>query len=252
MIERNGVSNVATVLQGVDPEIFYPHEPSRRFLHDQFVVFSGGKFEFRKGQDIAIRAFKALQDRHRDVVLITAWFNPWSFSFKSMQESKHIRFNAAMNPDPVRTAAEVLAANGIDLRRVVPLGLRDQVRMADVYRNTDVGLFPNRAEGGTNLVLMEYMACGRPAIATATTGHADIITADNALTIGTQGETKSSSDGVATALWPEPVLEDAIEKLEWAYHNRDALRAIGQRGAETMARHTWAQTAKDFLGLMQK
>ena len=94
------------------------------------------------------------------------------------------------------------------------------------------------------------MACGKPVIATACTGHGDIISADNALAIATRGEVKSSSDGVATATWPEPVLEEVIEKLEYAYQNRDALRPIAQRGAETMAKRTWQQTAEDFLELL--
>jgi hypothetical protein len=39
---------------------------------------------------------------------------------------------------------------------------------------TDCGLFPNRCEGGTNLVAMEYASIGRPIVANALTGHADI------------------------------------------------------------------------------
>ena len=42
--------------------------------------------------------------------------------------------------------------------------------MPQVYQNTDVGIFPSRCEAGTNLVMMEYMACGKPAIATVGTG----------------------------------------------------------------------------------
>ncbi len=41
------------------------------------MVFSGGKFELRKGQDVVIRAYRVLQDRHPDVMLVNAWFNPW-------------------------------------------------------------------------------------------------------------------------------------------------------------------------------
>ena len=41
------------------------------------MVFSGGKFELRKGQDVVIRAYRVLEDRHPDVMLVNAWFNPW-------------------------------------------------------------------------------------------------------------------------------------------------------------------------------
>ena len=61
---------------------------------------------------------------------------------------------------------------------------------------------------------------------------------------------QSSSDGAAKATWPEPVLEDVIEKLEWAYQNRDALNPMAQRGAETMAKLTWRETASRFFELL--
>jgi hypothetical protein len=37
------------------------------------VVFSGGKLEHRKGQDLVIRAFVRFVQRHPDAVLVTAW-----------------------------------------------------------------------------------------------------------------------------------------------------------------------------------
>ena len=58
-------------------------------MKDSFVIFSGGKFEFRKGQDIVIKAFRHLQDKYRDVNLITSWFNSWDFSFNTMSMSNY-------------------------------------------------------------------------------------------------------------------------------------------------------------------
>src|SRR5689334_12405128 len=92
ILRRHGIADVETVLQGVDSTIFFPSDQPRSFFPDRFIVFSGGKFEFRKGQDLVIRAFKALQDRHHDVLLVASWFNAWGFSFKSMRQSKHVRF----------------------------------------------------------------------------------------------------------------------------------------------------------------
>src|SRR3546814_14756814 len=48
-------------------------------------------------------------------------------------------------------------------------------RLGVLMREADVALFPNRAEGGTNLVAMEAMACGVPTILSANTGHPDIV-----------------------------------------------------------------------------
>jgi glycosyltransferase involved in cell wall biosynthesis len=249
-----GLPGVATAIQGVDTALFHPRgilEGCREFLGDKFVVFSGGKFEFRKGQDIVIRAYKVLQDRHEDVILVNAWHNPWPAVFQSMRRSPLIRFS----PGDGRweeMVSRVLADNGIDLERVITCSRQLNSAMARIYHNTDVGLFPNRCEGGTNLVLMEYMACGKPVIATDTTGHADIVNRSNALVIAAKGETTLHDDeGAAVARWPEPDLDDAIDKLEWAYQNRGKLRELGHQAGADLAKLTWRRTAQAFAGIMR-
>src|SRR6266540_3569468 len=52
-LRAGGLSAVTTVLHGVDTTRFNPSRSVRTRLTDRFVVFSGGKFEFRKGQDVA-------------------------------------------------------------------------------------------------------------------------------------------------------------------------------------------------------
>jgi hypothetical protein len=87
-------------------------------------------------------------------------------------------------------------------------------------------------------------------IATASTGHADVVTPDVARIIETRGEVTSSSDGQSTARWPEPDLEQTIEQLEWAYQNRDALKPLGAAAAERMKTLTWSQAARRFHHLL--
>lgn len=247
-----GLKDVATVIQGVDPALFSPTAApdEKREFGDKFVVFSGGKFELRKGQDIVIRAFKVLQDRHPDVVLVNAWFNPWPQSMRTMQASKLIRL-APKGQGYVEFMNSILIDNGIDVGRVLTLPSVPNRAMGRLYRSTDVGLFPNRCEGGTNLVLMEYMACGKPVVAVNSTGHADVINAQNAVVIHCNGAQTISMNGRPAARWPEPDLEDAIAKLEWAYQNRDALRRLGQQAARDMASRTWQSTARDFQCLLR-
>jgi glycosyltransferase involved in cell wall biosynthesis len=253
-----GLTNVETVIQGVDPRVFFPWKdeavPEREFLKDRFVIFSGGKFELRKGQDIVIRAVKVLQERHKDVVLLSAWNNPWQQSIDTMRNSPHLRWQTpvAAGPQFAESMNQFLASNGLDMARVITLGPRPNALMARIYRNTDVGIFPNRCEGGTNLVLMEYMACGKPVVATATTGHADIVRPENALTIGINGEYAVNAGGKTQARWPEPDLDDAVAKLEWAYQDRAALAALGTRAGEDLSRLTWTKSAEMFLNLLLK
>jgi glycosyltransferase involved in cell wall biosynthesis len=244
-----GLTNVATVLQGVDPSVFRPSEQSRQLLTDRFVVFSGGKFELRKGQDLVIRAFKVLQDRHRDVMLVTQWYNQWAHSLATMTSSPYIRFSPGQG-DHVALIQQTLAANGVDVARTIVLQPKPNALMASVYANTDVGLFPNRCEGGTNLVLMEYMACGRPVIASYSSGHRDVVNGDNAVLITTMSQMTVNKGTKATAVWDDPNLEETIERLEWAYQHRDELRRLGERAGRDLAQLTWARTAREFHQLL--
>lgn len=252
LLRQQGLEQVSTVVQGVDRRIFFPGAAEREFFRDRFVVFSGGKFELRKGQDIAMRAYKVLQDRHADVMLVNSWFNPWPFSVQTMRATKLIRFDPPESaPSYVSSINDVISDNGIDVKRVVTLLPQPNRLMPRVYANTDVGLFPNRCEGGTNLVLMEYMACGKPVVASNVTGHADVLTAQNALLIESNGTTEvRNAAGEPVAVWPEPDLDQAIDQLEHAYQNRAELRAFGERAGQDLASWTWGKAATEFLRLL--
>ena len=252
ILREHGLTDVRTVVQGVDPTVFRPVPGGREFFGDRFVVFSGGKFELRRGQDVVIAAFKVLQERHEDVLLVTSWFNPSPASMRSMRASPHIHFDAPVNGVDCRTLIEgVLAANGVDATRVVHLGPLPNSMMARVYRNSDVGLFASRCEGGTNLVLMEYMACGRPAIATFGSGHKDVLTDENSLPLRQLRQATVRDGEEPPRIWHDAELEDLVEKLEWAYRNRERLAVIGARAAQDLTRFTWANTARAFVELLQ-
>jgi glycosyltransferase involved in cell wall biosynthesis len=238
-----------TVPQGIDPLLFNGGRADKLYFRDRFVVFSGGKFEFRKAQDVVLRACKVLQDRHRDVLLVTAWFNFWPQAMRTMVQSPHILF-APRGGDYHSILHDVLGDNGIDLRRVINLSPLSNVHMPQVYQNTDVGLFPNRCEAGTNLVLMEYMACGKAAIATAGTGQGDILTPDNSIRLTRSRElcvTTESEDG--PAIWEDPDVDEVVEQLEWAYQNREQLKVIGREAARTLGYFTWEAMADKVLKL---
>ena len=252
ILRQHGLSEVRTIVQGVDPTIFRPVPGGREFFGDRFVVFSGGKFALRRGQDLAIAAFKVLQERHEDVLLVTSWFNPVPAGVRTMRASPYIHFEAPAGAVEHRTLIEgVLAANGVDATRAIHLGPLPNAAMARVYRNSDVGLFPSRCEGGTNLVLMEYMACGRPAIATFGSGHKDVLTDENSLPLRRLRQATVRDGDDAPKVWHDAELEEVVEKLEWAYQNRERLAVLGARAAQDMTRFTWANTARAFLELLQ-
>ena len=249
ILRNYGLANVETVIQGIDPTIFNPLHSEKEYLRDTFVIFSGGKFEFRKGQDIVMSAFKHMQDKYKDVCLINSWFNSWDFSFQTMSKSSHIVFSPPSG-DYLSVMNKILMDNGINLDNVITLPLYPNIMMPRVYRNSDIGLFPNRCEGGTNLVLMEYMACGKPVIASYNSGHKDILTEQNSLMLTEMRPVTFTANNQVTAVWDEPGIEETIEKLEFAYHNRDVLQARARRAGEDLSRMTWKHTAQNFYRIL--
>ena len=218
---------------------------------DLFVIFSGGKFELRKGQDLVLRAVKVLQQKFNDVVLINAWYNGWVNTMTSMHSSPHIKY-VYQGKDWVQVMNSIYLINGLDVNRIITLPLVQNEEMRGIYSQTNVGLFPNRCEGGTNLVLMEYMACGKPAIASFNTGHRDILNPGNSILLNDMKEFKLfDSDKNLIADWEEPDFNEIISKLEYAYFNRDEIQMIGQRAAQDMKSYTWEKTAENLLKMIK-
>jgi glycosyltransferase involved in cell wall biosynthesis len=248
-LERIGVRRVETVLQGVDRRLFHPVAGGKRLFGDRFVVFSGGKLELRKGQDLVIRAFAVLAERHPDVLLVAAWYNPWPRLVAGLGAAPGFTLKARSGSWE-ELVAGLLADNGVDPARAVVVPRLPHSAVAAVYHESDVGLFPNRCEGGTNLVLMEYMACGKPAIVAHNSGHRDVATADNALLVERMSPLDVRREGELVARWSEPDFEEIVERLEWAYRNRDGLARYGERAGRDMERFTWQATADAFHRLL--
>lgn len=249
VLRAHGFPGAQAIFQGVDRSVFNACGNAKRFHEDSFVVFSGGKFEYRKGQDLVIAAFRIFQQRHDDVLLVNAWFNHWAHSWRTMAASPHIEF-VDWAPDHCANVQELLSRNGIDLSRVLTLPPKPNHAMARVYRNSDCGLFPNRCEGGTNLALMEYMACGKAAIVSNSTGHRDVAGADTALMLNELGSIDVRLADRKVAEWDEPAVEEILERLEWAYSHRDALRELGRAAGMAMESFSWEAAARQFHRLL--
>jgi glycosyltransferase involved in cell wall biosynthesis len=245
VLRQHGLTNVSTIIQGVDPTIFNATHARKEYMQDKFVVFSGGKFELRKGQDIVLKAFKILHDRYPDVMLITSWYNHWAASMQTMCASPHIRFTPESG-EYSTLMQRTLVDNGIDPARVITLPPYPNIMMTRIYRNTDIGLFPNRCEGGTNLVMMEYMACGKAVLASYNTGHKDVLSPENSIMLTQMRKLSISANSQEIAVWEEPNVDEVVEKLDWAYHHRSNLCTIGNRAAQDMSSLTWSRTARLF------
>jgi len=247
-MEKKGITNTEILLQGIDPEIFYPIETEKQ--DNTFVIFSGGKFELRKGQDIVLKAVKILQEKYENIILINTWYNMWPDSMADMKYSKHIDLKLEGN-NWTETMKSLFEVNKMDQSRIFTFELVNNKNLRELYSKTDLALFPNRCEGGTNLVLMEYMACGKPVIASNATGHKDIITKENSIQLNDFSDCKIIKEGKLWADWVEPSLDEVIAQIEFAYHNRDKIRAIGKKAGEDLKNYTWSNTAKALYELLK-
>jgi glycosyltransferase involved in cell wall biosynthesis len=250
ILKNCGLKQSSTILQGVDIGRFHIGYSEKKQLKDEFVIFSGGKFEFRKSQDLVIRAFKILQDKYDDVLLVNCWYNQWDSATATMSMSPYIRFEMP-NGDYFKAIHHLLKINNVNPEKVIVLPPIDNRRIAEIYRNSDCGLFPNRCEGGTNLVLMEYMACGKPVVASNNTGQMDVLSDSHAILLKDQRPLNiRQEDGSLYTRWYEPNLDEIVSSLEWAYHNRDSIKEIGLAGSRFISQYTWARAAKQFHRLI--
>ena len=141
------------------------------------IIFSGGKFEYRKGQDLVVDAFKRFHRQHPDSLLRFAWHNMWPNTALTMNASALVRRYGM----PVRMATgrydftSWLLSVGLPHGSFEDLGVVPSEEMPQVLMASHAALFMNRGEGCTNLLAKEALATGLVAVLSANTGHLDLI-----------------------------------------------------------------------------
>jgi hypothetical protein len=79
----------------------------------------------------------------------------------------------------------------------------------------------------------------------ANTGHLDLIEGENCYPLTRQAALEGREAGVGDlAGWGESDVDEIVAALEAAYADREDARRRGLRGAETLSRLTWAETAR--------
>lgn len=254
LLEIWGFDNVGLAFQGIDPSEMVEAAPSGRF-GDRFVIFSGGKLEFRKGQDIVLAAFRAFRQRHPDALLATAWQNGWANVAMTMAESPLAPKPPRILPTGMVDVKSWALENGADEEGFVDLGFLGRHQIAGVLADCHAAVFPNRCEGATNLVAMEAMACGVPVVLSNNTGHRDLLRSgaqggDLCLTLDRQVPV-ADRDGSRVG-WGESSVDELVEALERLYADRAAAKARAAR-AKTFIRteRTWHAFAEAFVNTLQ-
>lgn len=240
VLRGSGVSNVAKVLQGVDTALFHP-APRSGMFEGRFVVFSGGKLEYRKGQDLVVSAFRAFSQRHPEALLITAWHSPWP------QIAETVNNNPTIAPLTFHENGKINVArwmndNGVAEHQFIELPSVPNYLMPRVLQEVDVALFPNRSEGGTNLVAMECLASGIPVIASNNTGHKDLMETGAPFALTSQKPVTWGDTG--TDGWGESDVEEIVESLEKVWTDRNEALRRGSLGAAAMSSWAWKNQIK--------
>lgn len=220
---------------GVDTEMFKPTEERRpitgRWGRDTFVVFSGGKAEYRKGQDIVIAAFRDFNERYPNSVLVTNWYNHWAHT--AMEGFSHSEY--VSGPPSSRDGSldihSWVRRNGIPDYAHMDIGLVGRQRLVEVLQGVDVAVFPNRCEGGTNMAAMECLSAGVYTLLSAGHGHADLLKAHMGDRIEASGELVGG--------WAESDKKHLVRSLELAYENPEETQRRGHTFAGLIRTGGW-------------
>ena len=241
--------DVKVIFEGIDPSLFCPGPRSGLMDPDKFYIFSGGKVEFRKAQDLVLRAFREFSRRHANAVLITAWHSPWpqiSAGFKGTLDAP-----LELDENRMLNVKKWVADNGIDPSSVVEIFSTPNQLMPTILREADAALQPSRAEACTNLPVKEAMACGVPVIVGYNTGMKDLVTADNCVPLMTQRPIPPMG-AQGTDGWGESDVDEIVEALEMLYADRHRRSRIGENAARFVRENrTWRRHAMELKAFVR-
>ncbi len=248
VLRRHGFDRVVNCPQGVDVSLFSPG-PRAGTYAGRFTVFSGGKLEYRKGQDLVVAAFKRFRARCPEALLVTAWHNPWPAAALSIAKSPHV--TGAPVKDGRLDVAGWLRANGLPDDSFVDLGPLSNIATPPVLRGMDLAVLPSRCEGGTNLVAMECMACGVPVVLSRNTGHLDLIAADNCYPLEMQIPIGAVTGRADLEGWGESSIDELARRMQEAYDDRAGAKARGATAAQFMQRWDWSTQVDRLLDALR-
>ena len=244
LLENLTQKEIKVIHEGVDDTVFLPTPKSGLLPEENFYIFSGGKIEYRKGQDLVLQAFKIFAERHPDARLVVAWRSPWphlSVGMKGVLEHE-----LKLTNDNFLDIKRWCSENGIPEWKVVDLPIMSNYSISQIYREIDVGIQLSRAEACTCLPLMEMMASGIPCVASLNTGLMDLINEKNSIPIECKEVTECNA--LETLGWGHADLDATVEALETVYQNKSQRTNLGNSAASWMRQNgrTWSHHALEL------
>lgn len=239
---KHGIKSerITVVPEGVDTTLYHPYlktsAPNRPF---RFLVV--GKYEQRKSFDEIIQAFAQAYSNQPDVELF-------------------IKSGSATNSDQ-RSQDLLHKLNQHGLNNVgVWWGAMETLQIAELYRNSDVFVFPSKGEGW-GLPLIEAVACGLPVITTMYSGQTEflqhvltsVLPVDYVMAPITcpdflQAYPDPNND---VGEWARPDVYSIANAMTVAKKQHSELQQRALKNSEIVRSHfTWAQTANRALATM--
>ena len=246
ILKGYGLTNVVNVFQGIDQKLFVPRNKNLKY-QDRFVIYSGGKLEFRKAQDVVSVAFREFQRRHTEALLIFAWANQWTKIMPTICQSKFTKGHPDVINGNLMLIDEWLIKNGLLEGTFVNLGMPSNRNLPDHISTADMAIFPNRCEPGTNLMAMEAMAMGLPCVIAANTGQLDLISEDRCYSLVEQTPVQPYPPYNEVRGWSEPTIEETLERMEEIYQDRAGARLRGVEAANFMSKFSWSNQIDHLL-----
>ena len=246
--------DVRVFRQGVNKNVFKlgsPTDGTPSFNAGKTVIYSGGKLELRKGQDIVLAAFRKLLEMRSDVYLLTAWQNDWPKTTESLTLSPHTNGVPGVNESGELLIADWKALNGVDKAHSHDVGKLTQAEMARLVQRADIAIFPSRCEGGTNLVAMEAISLGVPTIVSDGTGQSDVVEAvcslGGCLSLPT---VPVNFGGGEMSEWRETNVDDVVSAFERIISMSDDER-VAMKNAGASLIWDWSANIKEVVDALK-
>ncbi len=227
-VVQNRIGRTAFVVPlGVDRTVFAPVQADPHSV-TRFVNI--GKWEYRKGHDILIRAFNRAFTPQDPVEL------------HMLAENVHIRPDVREHWQKTYQSSPMGASVYLHNRKPTITEVANLINYGDCY------VSPSRAEGW-DLPLIEALSCGKEVIATYCTAHQQYLTESNAKLI-VPSQTELANDNqwfFGQGNWARlgPKEEDQLVEYLRDVHRRkqEGSLTLNQEGVETAEKFSWTNTA---------
>jgi glycosyltransferase involved in cell wall biosynthesis len=228
-------NNVHVIPLGVDRDIFkttpIDESETTRF-------YNCGKWEIRKGHDILVELFNSAFSNNDNVELYLMCDNP----FCTQQETQ----------EWTNLYKKSKLGNKI---HIIPRQ-NTQQEVYIIMKKMHCGIFPARAEGW-NLELLEMLSCGRHAITTNYSAHAEFCNPNNSYLVDIDN-LEPAYDGKwfhGQGNWAkiEPKQKDCFIKHMQNFYNQhqSGNLTLNDKGVKMATKFSWDQTAREILNVVK-